>query len=144
MFDFLVKFVISLVVSHWVYSEAVLMVPEFHDFAANFYRTVRIPTHNEWPEIVDSQSAKQVESEVSAAWRQVSNTVGVEPSNLLGAFTPDVRNLWSSVGLGKMQRLFGYTGKRQRTFSDFSSEAFRGGNSIRIEFASDTNKNRKS
>ena len=42
---------LSIVLTNWIYSELVLFFPETKTLCKNFFEVVRIPTHDEWPEI---------------------------------------------------------------------------------------------
>lgn len=144
MFDFAVKFVLSLVVSHWVYSETCLLVPNFKEFAANFYHTVRIPTHDEWPEIASSDSAKSLNGSLDEAWIQVAEVLKVDPRNFVGVFSPKVRELWHSTSLANPVNLDSIPQRAARILPDTSQRPFLNGRIIRARFASDRRLIRKS
>lgn len=136
MFDFAVKFILSLVVSHWVFSETCLLVPGFKDFAVNFYQTVRIPTHNEWPEIASSDSALALNDKLDEGWTEVANVLNVDPKNFLGVFSPKIRGLWKS---GKQTaRIADETipDRQFRVLPDTSQAPFKNAQIIRVRFAS--------
>ena len=67
MIYFVFKLLISLVIGNWVYSEAVLMVPEFDRLARSFYQSVKIPTHDQWPQMLGEQSVIELEREIIPA-----------------------------------------------------------------------------
>jgi hypothetical protein len=60
-------FVLSLVVSNWIYSEAVLIYPDVERAVRDFFAVVRIPTHNEWPAIASSPDAAKLRADMSKA-----------------------------------------------------------------------------
>lgn len=84
------KLLISLVLGNWVYSEAVLMIPQFDRVARGFYHSVRIPTHNEWPSILREEAISGMEREIAPAQQSIL------PDSLSGGtlFGNDIRNLW--------------------------------------------------
>ena len=50
MFTIVRRFIFSLVVAHWMYAEAVLLVPETRPFLDTVNQFLKAPTHDKWIE----------------------------------------------------------------------------------------------
>jgi len=64
MFRSIGTFIVSLLISNWLYAELVLFVPEIHPFLKRTMQVVRIPTHIEWGEIQTSTAAGQLITDI--------------------------------------------------------------------------------
>jgi len=66
MLSFAGKFLLTLIVTNWIYSEISIFLPGFQDFSAKMVETVRIPTHDEWPDIFNSNKAAALSIELDS------------------------------------------------------------------------------
>lgn len=93
MAGFVLKFLISFLISNWCYSEAVLILPGFDTFVKTVYEQIKLPTHNEWPEIGAGAGVPDLERSVDAGAAKLQR----EGSSLLATlFSADVKSLWRS------------------------------------------------
>ena len=70
MVRFLGAFVLSLVISNWIYAEFLLFVPNAEPYIARAMHVLSIPTHNEWPDIAAAPGARALGNEVDAVVSQ--------------------------------------------------------------------------
>lgn len=56
--------VVSFLVTNWIYSEIVFFCPQIEPYAIRIAQVLRIPTHNEWPEIAGSKEAQALSKEI--------------------------------------------------------------------------------
>jgi len=61
---FIAKFLLTLLVTNWLYSELLLIWPGFEGVTSGVAETARIPTHDEWPDIFDSNRAVALSAEL--------------------------------------------------------------------------------
>ena len=59
------KLAVSLIVTNWIYAEAVLLFPQIDPLARRVMRVMRIPTHDEWRPIMQSPRGAALERDVS-------------------------------------------------------------------------------
>lgn len=90
MFQLFSKFLISFLITNWIYSEVVLFVPSLENFVVSLYRTLQIPTHDKWPEIAKSSHALALEKDLYKSVRGVDTWLN--PFSSL--FDRGVRVLW--------------------------------------------------
>lgn len=92
---------VTFLITNWIYSELVLLYPPVDTFTKQMYRTVRIPTHNEWSDLTDNRYAVLLDRNVRSGLRQVSPSA---PVRYFQIFDDRVRELWRT---GKVSALFG-------------------------------------
>ena len=96
MFNFLIKVFVSLLITNWIYSEICLFLPKFDTFVKNVYHTVRIPTHNEWPAIMDDGPANRLEAMIAQSF----NGLAPQKANALPVvFNSRVKAAWNHGGI---------------------------------------------
>ncbi len=66
------RFLVSLLVTNWLYCEAVLLIPQLEPQARRIMQVARIPTHNEWPGIMTSPNASSLETDIERCLAQSS------------------------------------------------------------------------
>lgn len=108
MLYFTFKLLLSLIIGNWVYSEAVLMVPQVEHLARGFYRNVRIPTHNEWPAVLSEEAVARMEREIAPARK----TLLPRPLGGLTVFGQEIRDLWRGWSFSALWGRAGETLKR--------------------------------
>lgn len=59
------KIAVSLMVTNWIYAEAVLLIPQIDPLARRIMHVMRIPTHKEWPGIMHSPDAAVLARDVN-------------------------------------------------------------------------------
>ena len=62
-------FLISIILTNWLYSEAVLILPHAEPYLSRLALVFRIPTHNEWSGIIQSPRARILERELRTSSR---------------------------------------------------------------------------
>jgi len=65
MFQQIGMLLFSLMITNWIYSEVVLFFPSVAPMTERVFEVARIPTHNEWPEIQNSQEAKELKEDLN-------------------------------------------------------------------------------
>ena len=63
------KVVVSLLITNWIYAEAVLLFPPIKPYSERVLQVLRIPTHDEWPGIISSPSARVLRADVDSFLR---------------------------------------------------------------------------
>jgi len=59
------KLAVSLMVTNWIYAEALLLFPQIDPLARRVLRVMRIPTHDEWLPIMRSPRGAALERDVN-------------------------------------------------------------------------------
>jgi hypothetical protein len=57
---------VSFLITNWIYSEAMLLFPRLEPITNRVIQVARIPTHNEWGGIAQSQEAKKLHRQINA------------------------------------------------------------------------------
>lgn len=65
MVGFVGKFLLSLLLTNWIISEIALFHPPFVDFTERVTKTLALPTHDQWPELVDPVAARNLSFELA-------------------------------------------------------------------------------
>jgi hypothetical protein len=66
MVRFAGAFLISLMITNWIYAEFLLIVPVAEPYIKKTMRVLQIPTHDKWPEIASAPGARALGDEVQA------------------------------------------------------------------------------
>lgn len=95
MLQYLGALVLSFVVTNWIYAEALLFMPSLGPVSERIISVLKIPTHDEWPDIMNSKSAKNLGREVDQVLgeSQFSDKM-VE----VGILDPEVRHMAATRG----------------------------------------------
>lgn len=64
MVRFLGAFVLSLMISNWIYAEFLLFVPQAQPYISRSMSFLSIPTHNEWSSIANAPGAESLGDEI--------------------------------------------------------------------------------
>jgi hypothetical protein len=97
------RFFLSFLVSNWVYSEAVLLCPPLDPIAKTVYQRAKIPTHNQWGEIVSSHNAEHLERDIEGVIAKNSPAFGFSLSSISDK---QLRNIWNSGSLHSIGAFF--------------------------------------
>ena len=100
MFKYLGHFLVGLLLTNWLYSELILIVPEAEHISNRVSQVVKLPTHNEWPAIANSPRAVQLNSEINQSLSRVL-------PGRSRVFGPKVSHLWKQRVSPRVARLFG-------------------------------------
>jgi hypothetical protein len=93
---FLGRFLLSFMVSNWIYSEAVLLCPSLDIFAKRVYQTAKIPTHDKWGEIASNPEAGEMDRGMQEGVRAAAPGLGESLANF---FDEKVRAIWNAGGM---------------------------------------------
>ncbi|MCB0352802.1 MAG: hypothetical protein KDD64_04730 [Bdellovibrionales bacterium] len=73
MFGFLGKFFLSLLITNWIISEIAIFFPPIITFTDEVTETLALPTHTEWPEIVEPERARKLSFEIAGLFDSSSS-----------------------------------------------------------------------
>jgi hypothetical protein len=94
------RFFLSILITHWIYSETVLVCPPFDPFAKQVLQVVQIPTHDKWGQIADDAGADRLSAEMDRAAALKAPGIHFELSHF---FDDQVKSIWKLGSLKGLQ-----------------------------------------
>ena len=91
MVQFAAKFLVSLLITNWLYAESMLLFPDLQEFGDRIIAKFQIPTHDKWSEIADSTASDELLLEIENWVANNASHVSLPINSLVGK---DVVDRW--------------------------------------------------